>query len=59
MISALGAGAALLIAVLFGLRSLEVVRDAAFRMESEGLISKVTVSTPRGLLIAQKRDGRR
>ena len=57
MISALGAGAALLIAVLFGLRSLEVVRDAAFRME--GLISIVTLSTPRGLLIAQKRDGRR
>jgi len=57
VISALGAGAALLIAVLFGLRSLEVVRDAAFRME--GLISIVTLSTPRGLLIAQKRDGRR
>jgi predicted O-methyltransferase YrrM len=37
----------------------KVVREAAFRMESEGLISVVTVSTPRGLVIAQKREGRR
>jgi len=36
-----------------------VVRDGAFRMESEGLISVITMSTPRGLVIAQKRSGRR
>ena len=36
-----------------------VVRDGAFRMESEGLLSVITVSTPRGLVIAQKREGRR
>jgi hypothetical protein len=37
---------------------LKVVRDAAFRMESEGLISCVFLPTPRGLVVAQKRDGR-
>ncbi len=37
----------------------KVVREAAYRMESEGLISVITVSTPRGLVIAQKREGRR
>jgi hypothetical protein len=36
-----------------------VTRDAAYRMESEGLISVVTVAAPTGLVIAQKRDGRR
>ncbi len=35
-----------------------VVREAAFRLEREGLISVVMVSTPRGLVIAQKREGR-
>jgi predicted O-methyltransferase YrrM len=35
-----------------------VVRDAAFRLEQEGLLSVVMLSTPRGLVIAQKREGR-
>lgn len=36
-----------------------VVREAALRLEQEGLISVVLLSTPRGLVIAQKRAGRR
>lgn len=36
-----------------------VVREAMLRMEREGLISTVLVSTPRGLAIAQKREGRK
>ena len=35
------------------------VREAALRLESEGLISVVLVPTPRGLAIAQKRAGRK
>lgn len=38
---------------------LKVVREAALRMESEGLLSVVLLSTPRGLVVAQKREGRR
>jgi predicted O-methyltransferase YrrM len=38
---------------------LRVVRDAAFRLEQEGLISVVLLPTPRGLVVAQKREGRR
>lgn len=37
---------------------LKVVRDAAFRMEAEGLLSCVFLPTPRGLVLAQKREGR-
>jgi predicted O-methyltransferase YrrM len=37
---------------------LKVVRDAAFKLESEGLLSCVFLPTPRGLVIAQKRAGR-
>lgn len=37
---------------------LKVVRDAAFKMEAEGLISCVFLPTPRGLVVAQKREGR-
>lgn len=37
---------------------LKVVRDAAFKMESEGLLSCVFLPTPRGLVVAQKRSGR-
>ncbi len=37
---------------------LKVVRDAAFKMESEGLLSCIFLPTPRGLVIAQKRSGR-
>jgi predicted O-methyltransferase YrrM len=36
-----------------------VVREAALRLEQEGLISIVLLPTPRGLVIAQKREGRR
>jgi len=37
---------------------LVTVRDAAKKMEQEGLISIVLIPTPRGLVIAQKRAGR-
>jgi len=35
-----------------------VVREAVLRLEAEGLISTVLLSTPRGLAVAQKRAGR-
>jgi predicted O-methyltransferase YrrM len=37
---------------------LKIVRDAAFKMESEGLISAIFLPTPRGLILAQRREGR-
>ncbi|MBV8207593.1 MAG: class I SAM-dependent methyltransferase [Acidobacteria bacterium] len=37
---------------------LKVVREAALRLEQEGLISTVLLPTPRGLVMAQKRAGR-
>ncbi len=36
----------------------KVVREGALRLEQEGLLSVVLLSTPRGLVIAQKREGR-
>jgi predicted O-methyltransferase YrrM len=39
--------------------SMKTVRDAALEMEREGLISVVLLPTPRGLVVAQKREGRR
>ncbi len=39
--------------------SFHVVREAAQRLEEEGLLSMLLLSTPRGLVIAQKRSGRR
>jgi len=36
-----------------------VVREAALRMEAEGLLSVVLLPTPRGLVVAQRREGRR
>jgi predicted O-methyltransferase YrrM len=36
-----------------------VVRDAVLRLEAEGLISTVLLSTPRGMVVAQKRAGRK
>lgn len=36
----------------------KIVREAALRMEKEGLISVVMLPTPRGLVLAQKRDSR-
>jgi predicted O-methyltransferase YrrM len=38
---------------------LKQVREAALKLESEGLISVVLLPTPRGLVVAQKRPGRR
>ncbi len=37
----------------------KVVREAALRMEAEGLLSVVLVPTPRGLVLAQRRAERR
>ncbi len=37
---------------------LKTVREAAFSLESEGLLSCIFLPTPRGLVIAQKREGR-
>jgi predicted O-methyltransferase YrrM len=37
----------------------KVARQAAFRLEQEGLISMVLLPTPRGLMMAQKRAGRK
>jgi len=36
----------------------KLVREAALRLEAEGLISAVLLSTPRGVVIAQRREGR-
>ena len=36
----------------------KVVREAAFRLEAEDLISVVLIPCPRGLVVAQKRSGR-
>jgi len=38
---------------------LKQVREAALKLEAEGLISVVLLPTPRGLVVAQKREGRR
>ncbi len=38
---------------------LKVVREAALKLEREGLISVVLMPTPRGLVVAQKREGRK
>jgi prolipoprotein diacylglyceryltransferase/predicted O-methyltransferase YrrM len=38
---------------------LKTVRAAALRLEQEGLVSVVLLPTPRGLVIAQKREGRK
>ena len=37
---------------------MKTVREAALKMEAEGLISVVLLPTPRGLVVAQKREGR-
>nr|MDP9268057.1 prolipoprotein diacylglyceryl transferase [Acidobacteriota bacterium] len=37
----------------------KVVREQAMRLQAEGLISVVFLATPRGLVVAQKREGRR
>ena len=38
---------------------LKIVREAALKLEREGLISVVLLRTPRGLVVAQKREGRK
>ena len=38
---------------------LKTVREAALKLEAEGLISVVLIPTPRGLVLAQKRQGRK
>src|SRR6202795_256849 len=38
---------------------LKTVRDAAIKLEHDGLISVVLLPTPRGLVLAQRRDGRK
>ncbi|HYV75610.1 MAG TPA: CmcI family methyltransferase [Candidatus Binatia bacterium] len=38
---------------------LKQVREAALKMERDGLISVVLLPTPRGLVVAQKRQGRK
>ncbi len=37
----------------------KIVREAALRLEKEGLLSVVLLPTPRGLVVAQKREGRK
>jgi predicted O-methyltransferase YrrM len=37
----------------------KTVREAALRLEAEGLISALLFPTPRGLVVAQKREGRK
>lgn len=37
----------------------KIVREAVLRLEEEGLISAVLLSTPRGVAIAQRREGRK
>jgi predicted O-methyltransferase YrrM len=38
---------------------LKIVREAALKLEQEGSISVVLMPTPRGLVVAQKREGRK
>ena len=37
---------------------MKTVREAALKLEAEGLISVLLLPTPRGLVVAQKREGR-
>jgi hypothetical protein len=37
---------------------MKTVRDGALKLEAEGLISVLFLPTPRGLVLAQKKDGR-
>jgi len=38
--------------------AMKSVREGALKMEAEGLISVLLLPTPRGLVLAQKREGR-
>ncbi len=39
--------------------SFRLVREAAFRLQDEGLLSVLLLGTPRGLVVAQKLEGRK
>jgi predicted O-methyltransferase YrrM len=39
--------------------SMKTVRESALQLEQEGLVSVVLLPTPRGLVVAQKREGRK
>ncbi len=39
--------------------AIKTVREAALKLESEGLLSVLLLPTPRGLVLAQKKEGRR
>jgi prolipoprotein diacylglyceryl transferase len=39
--------------------AMKTVREAALRLEAEGLVSVVLLPTPRGLVVAQRREGRK
>jgi prolipoprotein diacylglyceryl transferase len=39
--------------------SMKTVREAALKLEAEGLLSVLLLPTPRGLVVAQKREGRK
>jgi prolipoprotein diacylglyceryl transferase len=39
--------------------AMKTVREAALQLEQEGLLSVVLLPTPRGLVVAQKREGRK
>lgn len=48
-----------LIAVHDASSNFVVVREGALRLEREGLLSVIMLSTPRGVVLAQKREGRK
>jgi hypothetical protein len=37
---------------------MKTVREGALKLEAEGLISVLLLPTPRGLVLAQKKEGR-
>jgi prolipoprotein diacylglyceryl transferase len=39
--------------------SMKTVREAALKLEQEGLLSVLLLATPRGLVVAQRREGRK
>ena len=51
-------GSGVLIAIHDASSHFKIVRELALQMERAGLISTVMLPTPRGLVIAHKREGR-
>jgi hypothetical protein len=39
--------------------SMKTVREGALKLEDEGLLSVLLLATPRGLVVAQKKEGRK